>query len=213
MKRIYRNATETELIDLIKGDNKRNADNALLEIITRNESGLKFFIMRRVFDTQEREDIYNEALVRLWKKIHTFDPSKGQINTWLFTITNNLIIDSIRKKKSVLHLEDLASNSDNSENLETFDIPDYSGIASKRIEDSQRDSLVRSAINNTFDVDDPRRIVFELRFISELSYDEIAKITNYPIGSVKARIFRAREEFEKSIKKEAGSELMSLIKE
>lgn len=214
MRRIYRNTSEIDLINLIKGNNKREADNALLEIIARNESSLKFFIMRRIYDTQEREDIYNEALVRLWKKIDGFDPAKGKISTWLFTITNNLIIDSIRRKKEgTVYLEELTSNSEDSERLNTFEVPDNSHLASKCIEDKQRNQIVRAALDKTFSSGDPRRMVFELRFISELTYDEIVQLTNFSLGSVKAWLHRSRNEFEKQLKKEVGKELVTLLEE
>jgi RNA polymerase sigma factor (sigma-70 family) len=210
MKRIYKETSEEELIYLIKGGNKREADEALLEVIKRNESSLKFYIMHKVRATQEREDVYNEVLEKLWKHIGQFDPAKGKISTWLFRITTNLIIDGIRRKKPVSYLEDLGASSDSEQEV-TFEIPDNSNATSNLIEDKQRDEIVRRALDKTFTPDDPRRIVLELRYFNELSYQEIAEHTGYAVGSVKVWIFRAKYEVEKIIRKDVGSEVGSLV--
>jgi RNA polymerase sigma-70 factor (ECF subfamily) len=210
MKRIYKETSEEELIYLIKGGNKREADEALLEVIKRNESSLKFYIMHKVRATQEREDVYNEVIEKLWKHIGQFDPTKGKISTWLFRITTNLIIDGIRRKKPVSYLEDLGASSDSEQEV-TFEIPDNSNATSNLIEDKQRDEIVRRALDKTFTSDDPRRIVLELRYFNELSYQEIAEHTGYAVGSVKVWIFRAKYEVEKIIRKDVGSEVGSLV--
>jgi RNA polymerase sigma-70 factor (ECF subfamily) len=210
MKRIYKETSEEELIYLIKGGNKKESDEALLEVIKRNESSLKFYIMHKVRTTQEREDVYNEVLEKLWKHIGQFDPAKGKISTWLFRITTNLIIDGIRKKKPVSYLEDLGASSDSEQEV-TFEIPDNSNATSNLIEDKQRDEIVRRALDKTFTPDDPRRIVLELRYFNELSYQEIAEHKGYAVGSVKVWIFRAKYEVEKIIRKDVGSEVGSLV--
>ena len=145
MKRVYKDTSEEELVFLIKGSNKKEADEALLEVIRRNEGSLKFYIMKKVRATQEREDIYNEVIEKLWKKIGQFDPQKGKISTWLFRITTNLIIDGIRKNKPVSYLEDLGVSNDSGESETAFEIPDSSNIASILVEDKQRDAIVRRA--------------------------------------------------------------------
>lgn len=211
MKRVYKETSEEELVFLIKGSNKKEADEALLEVIRRNESPLKFYIMRKVRATQEREDIYNEVLERLWKKIGQFDPQKGKISTWLFRITTNLIIDGLRRQKPVSYLEDLGVSNDSGESETAFEIPDSSNIASSLVEDKQRDAIVRRALDKTFTSDDPRRVVLELRYFNELSYEEIVAQTGYSIGSVKSWIFRAKYEVEKIIRKDVGAEVGSLV--
>ena len=211
MKRVYKDTSEEELVSLIKGGNKRNADEALLEVIKRHEGSLKFYIMQKVRATQEREDIYNGAIEKLWKHIGQFDTNKGKISTWLFRITTNLIIDGIRRQKPVSYLEDLGASNDNGEQEVTFEIPDNSNTASNLIEDKQRDEIVRLAFDKTFTPDDPRRIVLELRYLNELSYEEIVEHTGYSIGSVKSWLFRAKDEVEKIIRQDVGKEVGSLV--
>ena len=211
MKRVYKDTSEEDLVSLIKGNNKREADEALLEVIRRNEGSLKFYILKKVRSTQEREDIYNEVIERLWKKIGQFDPQKGKISTWLFRITTNLIIDGIRRHKPVSYLEELGASYDGEESEAAFDIPDSSNIASILVEDKQRDAIVRRALDKTFTKDDPRRIALELRYFNQLSYEEIAEQTGCSIGSIKSWIFRAKDEVEKIIRKDVGTEVGSLV--
>lgn len=58
------------------------------------------FALRSVGDRQAAEEIVQDTLVRAWRSAHRFDPSKGSLDTWLFTICRNLVIDHHRRRSA-----------------------------------------------------------------------------------------------------------------
>ncbi|MGB9764907.1 MAG: RNA polymerase sigma factor [Candidatus Saccharicenans sp.] len=139
--------------------------------------------------TQGRElslDFTQEVFLRAYAALHTYR-DKYQFSTWLFKIASNLLIDYWRKKK--LPASSLnAFNYD--ENKETIQIPDCNPTVVERYERKQLINLIEQAIREP-----PKslRELFVLRHINDFSYEEIARIKDLPLGTVKNRVFQAKE--------------------
>ena len=82
---------------------KGNQD-AFEEIVTLFQHRLYHVCYRMLSNAQEAEDIAQEAFVRAYINIHTFDQNR-KFSTWLFRIATNLCIDRIRKKKPDYYLD------------------------------------------------------------------------------------------------------------
>lgn len=131
-------------------------------------------------------DFTQEVFLRAYAALHTYR-DKYQFSTWLFKIASNLLIDYWRKKK--LPASSLnAFNYD--ENKETIQIPDCNPTVVERYERKQLINLIEQAIR---ELPKSLRELFVLRHINDFSYEEIARIKDLPLGTVKNRVFQAKE--------------------
>ena len=121
-------------------------------------------------------------ICRDFKKEYTF-------STWLFRIATNNCIDFIRKKKLKTFSIHTAVTNDDNESMQ-LDLKDKKRNPQEEAIRTQRIELVRQFV--TLLPPKYQRLV-RLRYFEELSYDEIAKEIEAPLGTVKAQLHRARE--------------------
>jgi RNA polymerase sigma-70 factor (ECF subfamily) len=145
------------------------------------------FIYRMIHDREQVEDLTQEAFIKAFASLKSFN-EEFAFSTWLYKIATNNSIDYIRKKKLQMYSIDKPIESKDSDFA--FELPDESAEADKHLISGQRAQLVREAINQ---LPEKYRQVILLRHAEERSYEEIAKMLKLPIGTVKAHIFRARE--------------------
>ncbi len=120
--------------------------------------------------------------------MHSYAP-RYAFSTWLFKIAINNCIDHIRKKR--LHLLSIDDPIEpNSEHDFSSNIRSGALNPEEHYIRQQRVSLMPSVLTK---LSDKYRLMIELRFFEELSYDEIALELNIPLGTVKAQLFRAKE--------------------
>ncbi len=141
------------------------------------------------------EDITSEVFVKVYNNLNTFDSSKAQLNTWLYFIANNAIIDFYRKNKN--QSKDVSvSDYVDSEGKEFFQIEADENSAS----DIENAELMNS-IKKAFEGLKPKyQKVATLLFIEQKKYDEIAEICNIPMGSVKGMVSRCRTMLQDQLK-------------
>jgi RNA polymerase sigma-70 factor, ECF subfamily len=135
----------------------------------------------------EAEDIAQEAFLRAYVNIHTYDINK-KFSTWLYRIATNLTIDRIRKKKPDFHLDSEVAGAEG--------LTLYSKVASDEAlpEDQVESMELQETIQNVIlKLPEKYRSVIVLKYIEELSLKEISEILDLPIGTVKTRIHRGRE--------------------
>jgi len=139
--------------------------------------------------TQERElslDFTQEVFMRAYSALHTYK-KKYKFSTWLFRIASNLLIDYWRKKKRPLVFIDSAENEDESQPVH---LPDSEPSISERYEKKELIAAIEKSLREL-----PRYLseLFILRHINDFSYEEIAAIKKLPVGTVKNRVFQAKE--------------------
>jgi RNA polymerase sigma-70 factor (ECF subfamily) len=166
----------------IKGD-----DRAYKKLMAKYHDAIFNFIYRMVHDHEQVEDLTQEAFIKAFQSLKSFN-EEFAFSTWLYKIATNNSIDYIRKRKLQMYSIDKPIESKDSEY--TFELPDDSSEADSDIIRDQRAVLLRDAIDQ---LPEKYRMVIHLRHTEEKSYEEIAKILKLPIGTVKAHIFRARE--------------------
>jgi RNA polymerase sigma-70 factor, ECF subfamily len=174
--------------EVLKGD-----QNAFEEIVTLFQHRLYQVCYRMLGNAQEAEDISQEAFVRAYINIHTFD-QKRKFSTWLFRIATNLCIDRIRKKKPDYYLD---ANVPGTDGLNM-----YSQIAAT--DELPEDEVERMELQQRIHYEigrlpDKYRSVIILRYIEELPLQEIGDILELPLGTVKTRVHRGREVLRKQM--------------
>lgn len=168
----------------------RDGDVRAFETIMRHyERGIYNLMMRMVRDAETARDLTQEVFVRVHASLGRYDPIYP-FSSWIYRVATNLCIDFIRKRKlSTVSLD--APLSIRGEEV-TREFPDEAPIASESLEDDERRALLEETMEK---LPAPHRLVLVLRHQRDLSYEEIATALDAPLGTVKARIHRAREEF------------------
>jgi len=165
----------------------RGDDRAYQKLMRKYHDQIFNFIYRMIHDREQVEDLTQEAFIKAFGSLRSFN-EEFAFSTWLYKIATNNCIDYIRKRKLQMYSIDKPVESRDSEY--TFELPDESSEADKSLISSQRAHLLREAIAR---LPEKYRRVIQLRHVEEKSYEEIAKNLKLPIGTVKAHIFRARE--------------------
>ena len=173
---------------VLKGD-----QNAYADIVNLYQHKLYQICYRMLSNKQEAEDIAQEAFVRAYINLHSYD-QKRKFSTWLYRIATNLCIDRIRKKKPDYYLDAQVPGTDG--------LDMYSQIASdeklpeETVEQMELQERIQYEISR---LPDKYRSVIVLKYIEELSLQEISEILDMPLGTVKTRIHRGREALRKQL--------------
>jgi RNA polymerase sigma-70 factor (ECF subfamily) len=162
--------------------------------MTKYHDAIANFIGRMVHDRAQVEDLTQEAFIKAFASLRTFN-DEFAFSTWLYKIATNNSIDHIRKKKLQMYSIDKPVEAPDSEY--TFELPDDTYEADREIIADQRARMLQEAIAA---LPEKYRRVIQLRHVEERTYEEIAKSLKLPIGTVKAHIFRARELLYKSLR-------------
>lgn len=174
-----------DLIDLAVEEKDQQAYATLMK---RYKKAVYYMILKMIRNADDAEDLTMEAFAKAFKNLHRFKKDYT-FSTWLFRIATNNTIDFIRKKK----LKTMSLNttmSDDSGNSVTIDVEDDDNNPQDEFIRSQRIEMVRIFVDK---LPTKYRKLVKLRYFDELSYDEIAKTLEKPLGTVKAQLHRSRE--------------------
>jgi len=151
-------------------------------------------IYRMVHNKQEAEDLTQEAFIKAYNSIRSFNEEYA-FSTWLFKIATNNCIDFFRKRKLKTHSMEQNIRYKDGEIKQEY--ADKERTADKDLLATEKTQLIFEAIDQ---LPEKYKTAIVLRHHEEKSYEEIAQILGLPLGTVKARIFRAREMLKKSLK-------------
>ncbi|MDH7514971.1 MAG: sigma-70 family RNA polymerase sigma factor [Bacteroidota bacterium] len=159
---------------------------AYARLMEKYEAMIRRLVSRMTGTSAETEDIVQEAFIKAFQALSSFN-DEFSFSTWLCKIATNNCIDHLRKRK--LHTVSLEGRWDEPDH-ERLEIPDSSALPDVRIVERQRAQAIQRAIDA---LPEKYRIVIVLRHQQEMRYEEIAEELKIPLGTVKAHIFRARE--------------------
>jgi len=142
------------------------------------------FFYRATGDHHEAEDLLGELMLRMVKRIRTYD-DRGRFEPWLFRIASNLVRDRIRRRqvRSVM----VAMHSADGETSIEDDIPATSQPVEATMMATEDSQALWAALDQ---LDDMTREMVLLRHFSEMSFKEIAEIFECPLGTALARVHR-----------------------
>mgnify|MGYP003562756830 CR=1 FL=1 len=177
-----------EDFNLIDQATKRNDEQAYAELMKRYKKPVYHMILKMVRNVDDAEDLTIEAFAKAFKNLKRFKKDYT-FSTWLFRIATNNAIDFIRKKKLETMSLDTSFQDDSGENI-TIDVQDRGLNPQEEAIKSQKIELVRVFVDK---LPPKYQRLVKLRYFQELSYEEIAKELDAPLGTVKAQLHRARE--------------------
>ena len=175
-------------VQLVKRSIEKNDQAAYAELLDRYKESVFYLLLKMVNNKDDAEDLTLEAFGKAFKNIEQYTPNYA-FSTWLFRIATNNCIDFIRKKRMVtLSLDKTFTSGDGDEM--TMDVRSDSLDPEEHLIRKQKNVLMRSIVEKL----KPRyRLLVEMRYFQEMSYEEIAESLDLPLGTVKAQLFRARE--------------------
>lgn len=177
----------------------QSGDMLAVEELVKREQRLVFStIYHSLSDKSDVADLTQEALFRMCKSIKSLRNVK-HFRWWLNQIINNLIYDSLRKKKrrlSTVSIDETITLDAEKNNIPR-EVKDTGQKPEEISLNTELDTHIRAAIEN---LPEQFRTAIVLREIQGLTYEEIASITETTIGTVKSRIARARSRLQKDLK-------------
>jgi RNA polymerase sigma-70 factor, ECF subfamily len=180
----YGDATDGDLIFRSAGGDRRAFD----EIVVRHGAFALRVASRLVPDRLAAEDMVQEAFVRAWSRSADFDPKRARFTTWLYRIVVNLCIDQRRR----IRPEPMP---------EHFDPADPSIRADAILEQSERDAILRSALEN---LPVRQRAAVTLVYDEGLSGVEAARILGLSPKAVERLLARARAALRERLNRSDG---------
>jgi len=159
---------------------------AFSDLMERYRESIHFMLLKMVHNRDDAEDLTIEAFGKAFLHLERYTPDFA-FSTWLFRIAVNNAIDFIRKKK--LHLVSIDDENDESTRLVFNAMQTSAPDPEENFMREQRVQLIRTILN---ELNPKYKALIELRYLEELSYEEIAEKMRLPLGTVKAQLFRAR---------------------
>lgn len=167
---------------------------AFRSLLGKYERAVYSICLRMVRNRDEAADLAQESFIKVFSMLDRYNPSYA-FSSWLFKITSNLCIDHLRKRRIETFAMDEPIDGEKGEIQRQYEAPD----PDPEQEYIRREKMERldEAIEN---LPPHYRIMLILRHQENLSYEEIADSLDIPLGTVKARIHRAREMLKTSLK-------------
>ena len=159
---------------------------AFEQLVLDNQNKVYSLAVRLVGDREEAADLAQEAFLKAWQSLSSFQ-GESSFSTWLYRLTTNLCIDHLRRQKRRQETAPAVSLDD--EEAGWAEPADWEQDPHRRLEASERGRALARGLEQ---LPEHQRRPLMLRELSGLSYQEIAQALDLDLGTVKSRIARAR---------------------
>lgn len=157
------------------------------ELVRRYQRPIVAYVYRMVGDYDAALDLAQEVFIKVYNSLTRYRP-EFKFSTWIYRIAHNAAIDHLRRTGSA-RTEDLEVEGEDGRMFEK-PLASKSPTPEQETERGERRAEIEEVVRQ---LPAAYRELILLRHSHDLSYDEIAEVTNLPLGTVKNRIFRARE--------------------
>ena len=162
--------TEQELVALLKAQ-----DESSYSYLYDHYSGALYGVVLQIIADQElANDVLQEVFVNIWRKIQSYDSSKGRLFTWMLNVARNLAIDVVRSKAY--------QNSRKNQDLADSAFSEKAGIA---LQPGLDNIGLKKAVEK---LKPEHRELIDLAYFKGYTHEEIAASQGLPLGTVKTRI-------------------------
>ncbi len=160
---------------------------AFARLMNRYRDAIYFLLLKMVHHPDDADDLTMETFAKAFSNLSKYTPDYA-FSTWLYRIALNHGIDFIRRRRIEvvsIHQNPNAQHGD----LEEMELPAEQPDPEQGYVKKQRNAIMKEAVKK---MSHKYRLLVELRYFEELSYEEIAERMQLPLGTVKAQLFRAR---------------------
>ncbi len=171
--------------DLVARAVTTEREDAFEELVRRYQRPIASYVYRMVGDYEAALDLTQEVFIKVYNSLGRYR-SEFKFSTWIYRIAHNSAVDHLRRYSN--RAQALTGEHEG----EQYDLP----IESRRLspeqesEKAERRAEIESVVRG---LPTAYRELVLLRHSHDMSYDEIAEVTGLPLGTVKNRLFRARE--------------------
>ena len=177
---VVKKYSEPELVQLLQQRSRH-----VFSYLYDNYSGALLSVIQNIVSEEElANDVLQEVFVKIWKQIESYDSSKGRLFTWMLNIARNASIDMVRSKGF--------QNSRQNREL-TEDVYSAGGTSETKTDQIGLRKVVYS-------LKEEYQVLVELSYFQGYTQDEIAKMLNIPLGTVKTRLRTALIQLREIIK-------------
>lgn len=167
---------------------KHEDQKAYAELMKRYRKSVFHLVLKMVRNPDEAEDLTIEAFAKAFKGLHKFNP-EFTFSTWLFRIATNNCIDYIRKKRiQTTSIDNPLKDNDGDDY--SLDVKDHALNPQDETIKQQKIEIMRTIVTK---LPPKYQVLIKMRYFQELSYEEIAEELDFPLGTVKAQLHRAKE--------------------
>ncbi|HEY4045778.1 MAG TPA: RNA polymerase sigma factor [Acidobacteriaceae bacterium] len=182
---------ETDWLALVKrcldGDNL-----AWTELVRAQHKRVYALCYRFTGSAHDAEDLTQDVFIKIYGNLRTFDLAKGSFQTWLTTLTRNLLVDHFRRTRQQRVTDSMDAGWDNADDPK---FPDPTADPRSSPHDAavrkELERMVQAALSK---VSPELREAVILRDLQDMDYKEISQVLRIPEGTVKSRISRGRAE-------------------
>lgn len=156
------------------------------DLVDRYKTRLYRFIERYTNDAEDARDVTQDVFIKVYGALDSYD-SKYKFSTWLFRIAGNAAIDQLRRRRVKTVPLEFPNDEDGARTIDPRDLrPDpLAELGRARLRKALDEAIER--------LPDDYRELISLRHYGELPYEEIAELKGLPLGTVKNKLFRARQ--------------------
>jgi len=156
--------------DMLPGLMKTKSCEAFSNLYDKYSGALYGIIYKMVQNANIGEELLQDVFVKIWKNIDKYDPAKGTLFTWMLQITRNTCIDHLRAKEHKMKFQS--------------EINLQEKLATPEMNYNNENSELR---NLALKLDTKYRQIIDLVYFWGYSQEEVAKMLNIPLGTVKTR--------------------------
>ena len=177
MKNLSEMSDEALALSYVNGNNR-----AFDELLRRNQTKLYAYILFVVHDRDKADDIFQETFVKVITKLHEGKyTNSGKFSAWLMRIAHNIIMDIYREQRND-HVVEMGEDND----LTTIN---PTNLLDSNIENQFVNEQIRADVKKMMNLlPDCQREVVYMRYYQQLSFKEIANITNVSINTALGRM-------------------------
>jgi RNA polymerase sigma-70 factor, ECF subfamily len=155
------------------------------ELVKRYQRPISAYVYRMVGDYESALDLTQEIFIKIYGSLSRYRP-EYKFSTWIYKIAHNAAIDHLRRnsgRERSLH---------NGTESDSYDLPiESEGLSpEQQSERAERRAEIEAVVRS---LPTPYRELIFFRHSQDLTYEEIVEVTGLPLGTVKNRLFRARE--------------------
>jgi RNA polymerase sigma-70 factor (ECF subfamily) len=166
--------TEQELVLALK-----RRDNQAFSTLYDNYAGALYSIIKQIItdNAELAGDVLQEVFINIYRKIDTYDQTKGRLFTWMLNIARNASIDTLRSKS----YQNAQKNQELPDNV-------YKGTPNQSVQLNVDNIGLKKVLEK---LKPEHRVLVELAYFKGFTHEEIAEMMSIPLGTVKTRIRNA----------------------